>query len=356
MKTDVTIIGCGSTGKATAAWLTLRGHSVALCDTERFLPDMDDMRTHGGILLRGGSGETGKAMPALVTTDFASALAASNRVLICVPDFRHEEVARLCTPHLKPEHCVMVVPGNLGSLVFRRVLGEQGKSGISAPCLAEMSDNLWACRTTGPSEVLIALPIKPKRVAALPASDTPRAIAAFEGIIAMAAGRNILETTLNSPNVVTHVAGTVPNASAVEKSGGKFAFFQDGLTPSVIRCASAVEAERDAVLAAMGLDRYGPVTVLCEMLMRGDVPPGFETFLSLDGPGDLQHRYVTEDAACGMALLVSLGKLCGVDVSLSSALLTVASCFNGEDYLGNGRTLANMGLGGLDKEELLAQL
>lgn len=354
MKTDVVIIGCGTTGKTTAAWLTLRGVSVTLCDTERFSPDMDSIRRAGGVLLRGRSGFTGKASPAWMTTDFQQALAASNRILVCVPDYRHEEIARLCAPHLQPEHCVLIVPGNLGSLVFRRVLKEEGCKTL--PCLAEMTDNLWACRTTGENEVLAALPLPQKRVAALPASRTELVVKAFKNILPLIPGTNILETTLNSPNVLTHLAGVVPNASAVEKSGGTFAFFRDGLTPAVIRCIAAVEAERNAVLASMGLQRYGGSAALCEMLMHGDVPEGFDLFLTLDGPGDLKHRYVTEDASCGMSLLVSLADLCGVKVPVSRALMTLASCFNEEDYLEKGRSLSNMGLGGLSVKELMEAL
>ena len=354
MKTDVVIIGCGSTGKTTSAWLTLQGKSVTLCDAERFAPDMDAIRQQGGILLRGRAGSTGKALPSCMTTDFQKALAASRRVLICVPDYRQEEIAGRCAPHLTPEHCVLIVPGNLGSLIFRRVLKDAGCTDL--PCLAEMSDNLWACRTTGNCEVLAALPLPPKRVAALPASDTGRVVAAFEDLFALVPGTNILETTLNSPNVLTHLAGTIPNASAVEKSNGQFAFFRVGLSPAVLRCIAAVEQERNAVLDALGLHRYGGSAALCEALMNGDVPPGFELFLTLDGPGDLKHRYVTEDAACGMALLVSLAEICGTNVPVSRALLTMAFCINEDDYMTRGRTLKNMGLSGLGASELMKRL
>ena len=352
--TDVVIIGCGSTGKATSAWFTLQGMSVALCDTERFTPDMEDIRRQGGILLRGRAGVTGKAMPALMTTDFQEALATSKRVLICVPDYRQEEVAACCAPYLSAGHCVLIVPGNLGSLIFRRVL--EGTGHTDLPCLAEMSDNLWACRTTGNSEVLAALPLPPKRVSAFPASDTHRVISTFADILTLIPGTNILETTLNSPNVLTHLAGTIPNAAAVEKSNGTFAFFRDGLSPAVIRCIAAVEQERNAVLAALGLQRYGGSAALCEALMNGNIPEGFDLFLTLDGPTDLKHRYVTEDAVCGMALLTSLAEVCGVEAPVSRALLTLASCLNDDDYAARGRTIANMGFSGLSLNEIMAKI
>ena len=165
----------------------------------------------------------------------------------------------------------------------------------------------------------------------------------------------MLETALNSPNVVTHVAGCVPNAAGIDRSGGKFAFFRDGLSASVIKCSAAVEAERDAVLERLGLARYMQVTALSEKLMQG-TPPGFEAFVELDGPGNLRHRYVEEDAMCGMSLLVSLAEACGVDVPVSRSLLCLAGVFNGTDYAESGRNLKNLGLAGLAPQEILVRL
>ena len=59
---------------------------------------------------------------------------------------------------------------------------------------------------------------------------------------------------------------------------------------------------------------------------------------------------------CGMALLVSLAEICGTNVPVSRALLTMASCINEDDYMTRGRTLKNMGLSGLGASELMKRL
>ncbi len=156
-----------------------------------------------------------------------------------------------------------------------------------------MSDNLWACRTTGPAEVLAALPMKDKRVAALPAGDTPRVLEAFKDMLPLASGGNVLETALNSPNVVTHVAGCVPNAAGIDRSGGNFAFFRDGLSASVIKCSAAVEAERDAVLERLGLkapidgglclgEGTGAMAFMPMISMAADIYQNMGTFQDID--------------------------------------------------------------------------
>jgi len=69
-------------------------------------------------------------------------------------------------------------------------------------------------------------------------------------------------------------------------------------------------------------------------------------FRDLDGPSDMQHRYVTEDAVAGISLLVSLGCLLGVDTPVAEGLLSISSAINETDYLAEGRTLSVLGLHG----------
>ena len=94
----------------------------------------------------------------------------------------------------------------------------------------------------------MAMPVGEKRIAAFPACRTQMAIQAFEDVFRFHAARNIFEGMLNSPNLVIHVAGTLLNTTAIEKMGQDFALYTNGLTPSLLRCADAVEKERNQVL------------------------------------------------------------------------------------------------------------
>ena len=91
-------------------------------------------------------------------------------------------------------------------------------------------------------------------------------------------------------------------------------------------------------------------------IMDRDSHPELDWFRGLDGPSSFQHRYVSEDAACGLAMLVSLGRQYQVPTPLAQAFLTVAGVINGTDYLASGRTLESLGLGGLSPQDLLARL
>ena len=354
MGKKITILGAGSAGMTTAAWLEMDGWEVTLWDTPDQAGDFEAIRRQGGIILRGGSGRTGCRMPHRLTTDLREALEGTQRVLICTSAARHGEMARLIAPLAREGQAFLLNPGNFGSFLLRRELEKAGRTGV---LLGELSSCLWACRRTAPGEVLSANPLKTGKAAALPAADTPALLAAFEGVFPLEAAENVLEAALNSPNVISHVAGAVLNAVEIEKKGEEYAFFLDGLGESVLRCFAVLEKERNAVLEKMGLSVYNPSSQgFMRSIMDRDSHPELDWFRGLDGPSSFQHRYVSEDAACGLAMLVSLGRQYQVPTPLAQAFLTVAGVINGTDYLASGRTLESLGLGGLSPQDLLARL
>ena len=350
----VTILGTGSSGMATAAYLTLAGCRVTLCDTPEQAADFEHTRAQNGIILRGGSGKTGCVLPYKLTNSFEEALRDALCVIICTSAGRHEEIAERVVPLAREGQVFLINPGNFGSFGLRRRLDALGKENVA---VAELCGCLWACRRTAPGEVLVAMPAKEGTVAALPAADTQKVIDAFAGIWKLNPGKNVLEVSLNSPNVISHVAGAVLNATPVEKKGEQFAFFMDGLSETVIQTFIMLEEERKAVMDALELRLYGASSEgLMRKLMSPDCPEALYYFRSLDGPSSFAHRYVSEDAACGVAMLVSLGQAYGVPTPLTHAYLTIAQSINREDYLRSGRTLESLNLTGLSKEALLQSL
>ena len=350
----MTILGAGSSGMATAAYFTLNGCSVTLCDTVEQAIDFEIIRKQNGIILRGGSGKTGCVLPEKMTNDFAEALEGADRIVICTSAGRHKEIAGIIAPLAKSGQIFLLSPGNFGAFLLRKELDRLGKQDV---IVAELCGNFWACRRTAPGEVLIAMPLKEGTIAALPAKDTQRVIDSFREIMALKAGKNVLEVSLNSPNVISHVAGAVLNATQVERKAEAFAFFQDGLSETVIQTFIQLEAERAAVMKKLGLSVYAASSEgLMRKLMDPECPPALHHFRGLDGPSSFAHRYVSEDAACGVAMIVSIGRAYGVPTPLTGAYLTIAESINQEDYLRNGRTLEAFGLDGLTAEELLTKL
>ena len=349
MSQKVTIIGCGSTGMATAAYLTNLGHTVTLCDTVEQSADFADITAQGGIFLAGALAQDAPVAINCLTNDFSAAIKASPLVLICCSAGRHKEVIDLVVPELEEGQAVLFMPGNMASYLLRKALNNSGKKNIIT---AEMSASLWACRRRGPGKVLVALPAGPKKIAAYPASENAAAVEAFAKILDVTACENVIEATLNSPNVVSHVGGSLLNAVQIEKRGDDFAMFQEGLSEVFIKCMRELGRERVAVLEGIGLTFFGKDDEPLFRMLMGEPPAQFADFKALEGPSSLSHRYVSEDAGCGVALLVSLARAYGIPVPLSEHFLHIAGFVNDTDYMAEGYTLENLGLSGLTLDGL----
>jgi opine dehydrogenase len=70
----------------------------------------------------------------------------------------------------------------------------------------------------------------------------------------MAPAGNVLQTSLQNGNPVIHPAITLLNAALIERTGGDFFFYEDGVTPAVGRLIEAVDRERISIGRALGVD------------------------------------------------------------------------------------------------------
>jgi opine dehydrogenase len=65
-----------------------------------------------------------------------------------------------------------------------------------------------------------------------------------------------------------------------------------------------------------------------------------------------EHRYMQEDLRLGLSFLISVAELVDVPTPLARAFLAIGGTICGEHFMKTGRTLASLGLGGLDRAGL----
>jgi len=346
----IAVLGAGGTGHAIAADLTLAGFTVNLYEEPKFEERLEDIIKQGGIEMTGAVRE-GFAKVSKVTTEIGAALEGAEIILVAVVATRHERIAELCAPCLEDGQTVMIGPDNGGSLVFAKILKEKGvQSDVS---IAGIASNYYPCRLIGPAKVLVALPRRTKRIAAFPATNTSKVISklgVLKGIYDFVAGTNVLEIALGSSNIIIHLAASLLNTGAIEQSGGAYYLYQQGITPSVLRCIDAVAKERLALFKALGYT-ISPSDILEKVVKKNEFPE-LELFRGLIGPTSMQHRYITEDASVDQVLMVSLGEMINVPTPVAKALITLASTVNQIDYLKEGRTVEKLGLAGLTVDQL----
>ena len=344
----ITVVGAGGTGHTIAADLAQRGFDVRLCDSERYREVLDRTAANGGVRTSGQMGDGFVALP-VVTTDVAAALKDADLVICCTVANRDEQVAEMIAPYLRADSVVLLSAGSAGSLLYRRVFDRRG---LTSAVVGETCGNMFSCRLLEDGTVFTGSVYAPKKVAALPASDTPRLIEAFRGVYEFTSGVSILDTAFNAPNLMGHLVLCTLNAGAIETSQDTYYVFRQGVSRSSVNLLDALWAEKKAVMDRLGL----PCSPSPAPRYRKFMDPNehqFDAFKSLAGPDKLTNRYITEDTPMLDCLFISVARKLGVPVPLFESMVNVVSAINQTDYYAEGRTLENLGLGELSADEVV---
>ncbi len=372
MSGNISVLGAGNGGHALAFSLVSRGHRVLLYEHPDFSDSLEGIRRRGGIeaverITRNGreiaAAESGFAPLTSLTTDMKEAAAFSDLLFVIAPSFAQEPLFSLLLPHLEDRHTVVLLPGNFGSLVLKRMMRETGIR--KTPTLVETSSIPHACRVTGPGEVFVLGVKKGFEIASLPASG----VNALRGLLTEVLGleclplKNVLAGGLSNVNMIVHPATAVLNMGVAESRKGAFYFYKEGMSESVSKVQQAVDDERLAVGKALDIDLLpfvGALRVFYNLEVR-DIydfarsSPIHSSF-GHDGPHSPRDRYVSEDCPYLLVPLLDLGRALGVETPATRCIVRIASIYNDTDYEHGGRTLERLGLGGMSREKMLDYL
>lgn len=343
----IAVIGAGGTGVAMAGILASKGHHVYLADNESYSEILDKTREAGEIRVSGTACLVGK--PACVTTDIAGAVSDCELIVCCTISNRDEEVAKAIAPHLTADKAVLVSAGNGASVVYHRVFSQAGHGDT---LVGEVAGNFFPCRLTAPGQILIGLPLSGKGVAAYPPERSAELAQRFAQVWELSPCRSLFEAMFNGPNLICHGAGIVTNLAAIDRSNGAFNLFTDGLSPAYLDLTDALWEEKRRVYEAMECTvSPAPREMLYGVWDTGNA--AYDHFRKMDGPGSLEHRYITEDVPYLICYFVSIARHLGVPVPLFEGIVALLSAATGNDFYANGRTLENLGLAELSREELI---
>jgi opine dehydrogenase len=355
----VTVVGSGNGGLATAFDFALHGHTVRLFDTPHFPDHVAEVSAAGGIHATGVV--DGFARLAYSGHDAATALDGAELVVLVGPAYSTEHQATVVAPHLVPGQAVLVCPASCaGAMTFKRVAGLALED--ETITVGETSTLPYAVRITAPGRINIFHKLNGGvYVAGLPRSGTDRLLSMIQDVYPAAeAAESVLQTTLQNGNPVIHPAVTLLNAALIERTGGAFLFYEQGVTEAVGRVIEAVDRERLAIADALGVRVLSEpdLGVLQGYMRESNYSTGYSTapgFLGIGAQNQLDHRYLTEDVGYSLVFLTDLAHRIGVQTPTMEALITMASVVLGQDFRANGtRTMATLGLDDMNPSELAA--
>jgi opine dehydrogenase len=196
-------------------------------------------------------------------------------------------------------------------------------------------------------------------LAALPAKHTDQVLKILREVYpAMVPARNILQTSLQNGNPVIHPAVTLLNTASIERTGGDFLFYEEGITPAVGRLLAAIDRERIAIGERLGLEILADPEIgfLQGYMAEKTYDKGYAQapgFRGIQAQKSLEHRYIQEDVSYGLVFWHSLALQVGVETPNIQAVIQLASVLMGVDYMvAAPRTMASLGLSGYSMDEL----
>ncbi len=357
-QTTVAIVGAGIGGVYLAAQLGSLGARVRL--TDRDDTRLADIRARGGLDVE-ADGKTTFSAVERVTTDLASAVEGADVIAVCTGGTFQESVARGVAPLLVDGQTILLIQGNTGgALCFRRALDQAGCGAIID--IAEMDNYPYSCWRASPTHIKPIVLKKGLQIAAFPGNRGDVVFARLAPLFPGAVARpTIAWTSFMNANAMLHVANCVANAGKIDRAEG-YKFYAEGVTPAVARLYQAINAERVAIAAALGAQvptledwfaltygvRGADLPETCRLLTTNSDGP----YQATGTPRDWGHKYIAEDVPVGLMPMRALAQAVEVPCPAIDAVIKLAQTLAGDDFVEDARTLARMGLLGIDAEQI----
>jgi opine dehydrogenase len=352
----IAVLGGGNGSFAAAGDFALQGHHVRLW--RRDVAAVAEHRAAGArILLKDVNGRH-EVQLALVTSDIAEAISEAELILCPAPAFAQADIARQLAPHLADGQVVFLPPATFGSMIF--AMAARGAGNHAAASFAETGTLPWLTRKHGPFEVAITIRAKRLPVGVFPLHAADHALdvigRAFPGAIEPCG--DALSAALMNAGPIIHPPLIVMNAGPIEHFE-RWDIHKEGTQAAIRRVTDALDAERIAVREGLGY-RAPHFPLAHHYNKEGEQwMYGRGSHDRLTDSGDwrerlvlAEHRYMREDLRLGLSLLVSVAGLAGIATPLAKSFLAIGGAICGEDFMKHGRSLASLGLGGLDRGQL----
>jgi opine dehydrogenase len=355
----VAVLGSGNGAHAIAFEWAQAGHDVSMFDFDEFDATIAAVAEKGGI---SADGELEGVQPiAYAGHNIEQAVADADLVFAVGPAYSTEPFAQACKPFVKPGQMFVICPSSCaGAIVFKRALGLELDD--ESVIVAETSTLPYAVRITAPAHITVYNRLKGGYyVAGLPSAVTDQVLEVLKAVHGeIEKAGSVLQTTLQNGNPVIHPAVSLCNVGLIERTGGDFLFYEEGVTDAVGRVIEAVDTERLAIAEALGVTilRDPELGILQGYQAVNNYSTGYSQapgFQGIRAQSQIDYRYFTEDAGYGLVFLTDLARTIGVSTPNMDAVLRMSSIVTGQDFEAErARTMESLGLGGLGLEELRA--
>ncbi|TPW26306.1 NAD/NADP-dependent octopine/nopaline dehydrogenase family protein [Pararhizobium mangrovi] len=353
----IAVLGGGNGCYAAVADLAEAGHQVRFW--RRNYRDFGPVAERGALILRDSKGER-EVRPDRITDDIGEAVDGAALIVAPLPAFAQADLAERLAPHLTDDQVIFLPPGTFGSYAMLAALRAKGCN--AAIMIAETGTLPWLARKRDAGTVAITTRASRLPTGVVPARRSEEALKvvaeAFPNAIEPV--EDGLSGALMNAGPIIHPPLILMNAGPIEHFD-RWDIHNEGTQLSIRRVHGALDGERIAIRERLGYapphfplaDHYETSNWMYGHLAHDRLVDSGDWHETLDFES---HRYMREDIAMGLALLVSLGEWSGTPCPVAAGLLSIASAVTGEDLRANGRTVETLGLADYSPADLKAML
>ena len=347
--------GAKNGGHQMAIDLTLRNFNIILCEHPQFEKSFKSTLDGGKIESSGII--KGIAKIHEVTINFQEALDDVDLIYLVVPCIAHEIFFDSMIPYLKDGQIIVIWAGNGGAFRLAKKLKEEAPK--KKVIIAETNTIPYGTRLTGPSKINCFVTAKKVLLSAFPAKETEKVIELVkETFPVIEPMDNVLAVSFSNPNPTVHPPGVILNIGRIQYSKGDFYLYKEGITEAPARIIRKVYEETLAVARELGFkirefedeDFRNPCSIMCVDFWAPFDKGGIVK--EIKGPTEIQNRYITEALPFGLVQRSQLGQLVGIPTPVINSIINLGAAICETDFW-KGRTLDDLGLSGMTKEEVM---
>lgn len=337
-----------------ASDLSLQGHEVRMWS--KYPGELEEIRKTHTIQVSGPLIQ-GVARISLITDKIEDAVKGADLICCPIPAFTQFDVADALSPCLEEGQVIFLSPGTFGSYLMSKHLREKGCRKEVA--IGETGTLPFLTRKVSPVESRIVVRACHLPTGVFPARKTEEAIEKIRAVFPSAHPvEDALSGALMNAGPIIHPPLIVLNTGPIEHPA-PYDIHNEGTTPGIRKVIALLDEERIRVREALGYrpNHYPLEDYYDETRPQEWMYPRVAKKLLMESrlwyeKVDYRHRYVTEDIACGLALLNSVAGFAGVEVPIARSLICLAGAVAGTDFMKHGRTLESLGLSRVSRDEL----
>ncbi len=352
------VLGSGNGGRAFCAQIAAKGYPVVMYEPLEATPDFQKLKAEKQMFLEGNIQAGGPLDD--VTMDIQTALADADVIFVVVPSFAHRPIFEKMIPHLSDGQHVIIVPGNYGGFLLKKMMIGINSSQVA---ISETASLPYACRIRTYNTVMIHKKKFRMKIASSPSSANAFAVEImndiFSGHIEYFSGANLLETDLDNLNQTLHPMPVLLNYGEIEKRPDTFRHYMDGVTPLVAEQMLAMDNERLALGKALGLDLMPTMDQLKMYYGHNGTDNYYDYVNSPESPytdivgHNVRSRYLTEDVPCLHVPSLELAAMVKIEMPVTRICVQLTSILHDMDYFREGITLEKIGLAGKAPTEIV---